>query len=206
LISIKIFSAIFFTQNGILLNAEKLPFHPFFDTKEKLNLSWDSICLDEGILIVKAAEGCELPKSFLDEFTISPPKSILGAVPTPVLHIVLRAIHWVTWSEKMSFCSSCGSKLSNNVQSAKKQCMSCKQIFYPNLAPAVMVLIHKGNEVLLVRSPHFKPGVYGAIAGFIDSGETAEVAAGREVKEEVGLEITNLTYFETQSCHSPIAL
>lgn len=103
----------------------------------------------------------------------------------------------------MSFCSNCGSKLSNNVQSAEKQCMSCKQIFYPNLAPAVMVLIHKDNEVLLVRSPHFKPGIYGAIAGFIDCGETAEAAAIREVKEEVGLEITNLAYFGTQSWPFP---
>lgn len=83
----KDFSAIFFTQNGILLNAKKLPFHPFLDTKEKLNILLDSIYLDGDMLIVKVVDDWELPKSFLDEFTISLSKSILGAVPTPVLHI-----------------------------------------------------------------------------------------------------------------------
>src|ERR1700722_8943106 len=66
-----------------------------------------------------------------------------------------------------------------------------------------MVLIQKGNEILLGRSAHFKPGVYSALAGFIDIGETAEMAAHREVKEEVGLEITELEYFGSQSWPFP---
>lgn len=61
-----------------------------------------------------------------------------------------------------------------------------------------MVLIQREHEILLARSKHFEEGMYSALAGFIDLGETAEVAVHREVKEEVGLEISDLVYFGTQ--------
>lgn len=66
-----------------------------------------------------------------------------------------------------------------------------------------MVLIQKEDKILLARSPHFQPGFYSAIAGFIDLGETAEHAAHREVKEELGIEITDLEYFSTQTWPFP---
>lgn len=66
-----------------------------------------------------------------------------------------------------------------------------------------MVLIQRNHQVLLARSAHFKPGIYSAIAGFIDIGESAEEAVYREVKEEVGIEISKLEYFGSQSWPFP---
>lgn len=85
-------------------------------------------------------------------------------------------------------------------------CPACGLVAYPRISPAVMVLIGRGNELLLARSPRFKPGVYSALAGFVEAGETLEQCAIREVREEVGLEISNLRYFRSQSWPFPDSL
>jgi NAD+ diphosphatase len=69
-----------------------------------------------------------------------------------------------------------------------------------------MVLVERGNDLLLARSPHFKPGVFSALAGFVEPGETLEQCAVREVREEVGIEITNLRYFKSQPWPFPNSL
>jgi NAD+ diphosphatase len=86
------------------------------------------------------------------------------------------------------------------------ECPSCRLIAYPRISPAVMVLVERGNDLLLARSPHFKPGVFSALAGFVEPGETLEQCAVREVREEVGIEITNLRYFKSQPWPFPNSL
>ena len=66
-----------------------------------------------------------------------------------------------------------------------------------------MVLIKRDDRILLARSPHFRPGMYSAIAGFVEIGESAETAVHREVMEEVGINIRDLTYFGSQSWPFP---
>jgi NAD+ diphosphatase len=86
------------------------------------------------------------------------------------------------------------------------QCPSCGLLTYPRISPAVMVLIRRGDELLLARSPHFRSGMYSALAGFVEAGETVEHAAVREVREEVGVEIANLRYFQSQPWPFPDSL
>lgn len=86
------------------------------------------------------------------------------------------------------------------------QCPACGLIAYPRISPAVMVLVRNGNRLLLARSPHFKPGVFSALAGFVEPGETLEECATREVREEVGIEIANLQYFHSQPWPFPNSL
>ena len=79
-----------------------------------------------------------------------------------------------------------------------KICSHCHRISYPAYSPAVIVLVERNDEILLARSPHFTQGIYSALAGFISPAETAEEAVVREVKEEVGLEISHVQYFASQ--------
>jgi NAD+ diphosphatase len=88
-------------------------------------------------------------------------------------------------------------------QGLEKKCKACDLSFLPNLSPAIMVLLKRENEILLARSPHFRQGMYSALAGFIDLGETAECAVHREVQEEVGLKVKSLQYFGSQSWPFP---
>lgn len=116
---------------------------------------------------------------------------------------ILRAMHWSVWEENTIFCSKCNSKLLHYQGKAYKICGSCSAECFPNLAPAILTLITKGESILLARSPYFKPNLYSLIAGFIDRGESAEDALRREVMEEVGLEVHNIRYFGSQSWPFP---
>ena len=87
-----------------------------------------------------------------------------------------------------------------------KKCDQCGKEIWPLLAPAVIVLVRKGDEVLLVHANNFRDDHYGLVAGFVETGETLEEAVYREVMEETGLHITNLRYFGSQPWPYPCGL
>ena len=70
----------------------------------------------------------------------------------------------------------------------------------------MMALVVRGRQLLLARSPHFPPGVYSALAGFVEPGETLEACVHREVQEEVGVRIDNLRYVGSQGWPFPHSL
>lgn len=120
--------------------------------------------------------------------------------------IVNKAVQVMEWDRTNQFCSRCGTKTIKKPGERGKECPDCGELFYPRISPAIIVLIKKDHEVLLARSPNFPPGLYSLIAGFIEPGETAEAAVAREVKEEVGINIKNITYFGTQAWPFPNSL
>jgi len=71
------------------------------------------------------------------------------------------------------------------------------------VAPAVMALVRRKNQLLLARGPHFPAGMYSALAGFVEPGESLEQCLAREVAEEVGVQISNARYFASQSWPFP---
>ena len=87
-----------------------------------------------------------------------------------------------------------------------KRCTNCGKEVWPQLATAIIVLIHRGDDVLLVHARNFKGDFYGLVAGFVETGETLEEAVRREVMEETGLTITNLRYFGSQPWPYPCGL
>ena len=79
-----------------------------------------------------------------------------------------------------------------------KKCPRCGNEMFPSVSPAVLVLIRKGEEILLVHARNFRGTFYGLVAGFLETGETLEQCVEREVWEETGLTIRNITYFGNQ--------
>lgn len=111
---------------------------------------------------------------------------------------IATAFHLYTWYSKTRFCGTCGHKLVPYEKVRAMICPECKKIFYPNIAPAVIVAILNGDKVLVTR---YKERVYrgiALIAGFCEIGESAEETAKREAMEEVGLKIKDLKYFGSQ--------
>ena len=110
------------------------------------------------------------------------------------------------WDQNTRFCGVCGSPMQLHTDISKR-CISCGKEVWPQLATAIIVLIHRGpDEVLLVHARNFRTDFYGLVAGFVETGETLEEAVHREVMEEVGLEITNLRYFGSQPWPYPCGL
>ena len=87
-----------------------------------------------------------------------------------------------------------------------KRCTQCGKEVWPQLATAVIVLVSRGDEVLLVHAKNFRGDFYGLVAGFVETGETLEEAVCREVMEETGLTIKNLHYYGSQPWPYPCGL
>jgi NAD+ diphosphatase len=120
--------------------------------------------------------------------------------------LVNKAVQIMEWDRTNQYCSRCGTKTLQKPGERGKECPECGELFYPRISPAVIVLIRKGHEVLLARSPNFPPGVYSLVAGFVEPGESAESAVIREIKEEVGIEVKNIRYFGSQAWPFPNSL
>jgi NAD+ diphosphatase len=133
-------------------------------------------------------------------------RALFGALDDSLFALAGRAFQIVDWNRSHQFCGRCGTPTQIKANERARECPSCKQIHYPRIAPAIMALVRRGREFLLARSPHFAPGMYSALAGFVEPGETLEQTLVREVREEVGIAVTNVRYFASQPWPFPHSL
>ena len=117
-----------------------------------------------------------------------------------------RALQYVDWDRTHQFCGRCGTPTRMSAHERARECPACNLTAYPRIAPAVMCLIRRGREILLARSPRFAPGMYSALAGFVEPGESLEQCLAREVLEETGVRIANARYFASQPWPFPHSL
>jgi NAD+ diphosphatase len=136
----------------------------------------------------------------------TPLRAIFSLAGPETFALAGRATQLLDWQANHRFCGKCGTPTAMKPGELAMQCPACGLLAYPRISPAVMVLVRDGNKLLLGRSPHFKPGVFSALAGFVEPGETLEECAAREVREEVGVEIANLRYFHSQPWPFPNSL
>lgn len=128
---------------------------------------------------------------------------ILGRVDERLFALAGRASQLLDWERDHQYCGRCGSAMELDVQERAMRCIPCRQINYPRIAPCVITLVTRGEEMLLARNANFPAPMYSTLAGFIEAGETAEETLIREVKEEVGVDVGNLRYFQSQSWPFP---
>ncbi|MGQ0654074.1 MAG: NAD(+) diphosphatase [Betaproteobacteria bacterium] len=114
-----------------------------------------------------------------------------------------RAFQLIDWDRTHQFCGRCGAPTDAKSEERARVCPRCRLSAYPRVAPAIMALVRRGTQILLARSPHFPPGMYSALAGFVEPGESLEQCLAREVEEEVGVRVSNIRYFASQSWPFP---
>ncbi len=112
----------------------------------------------------------------------------------------------VEWQQTTRFCSACASPLRLDDARDSMVCSSCGRLHFPPISPAVIVLVQRGRQALLGRSPRFPDGVYSTLAGFVEPGESLEECVHREIFEEVGVRVHRLQYFGSQPHPFPHSL
>ena len=137
---------------------------------------------------------------------LTPVRALFSLAGSEAFLLAARATQLLDWQKNHRYCGRCSTPTVVKPDEYVMTCPSCGLLAYPRISPVVMVLIRRGDDFLLARGPHFKPGVFSALAGFVEAGETLEQCAVREVREEVGVEITNLRYFKSQPWPFPDSL
>lgn len=133
-------------------------------------------------------------------------RSLFGEMDEAMLGLAGRAAQVAEWARTHRFCGACGSGtvLADGERCFK--CLACGHMAYPRISPAMMVLIRKGDQVLLAMHLASPTKRFVPLAGFLEAGESVEEAIHREVYEEVGLRVQNLRYFASQSWPFPHSL
>jgi NAD+ diphosphatase len=133
-------------------------------------------------------------------------RSMFGAMEEGLLGVGGRAAQIAEWARTHRFCGACGSPMQLATGERCFKCERCGHMAYPRISPAMMVLIRKGDSVLLALHSASAYQRFTALAGFLEAGESVEEAVHREVFEEVGLRVHNLKYFASQSWPFPHSL
>jgi len=133
-------------------------------------------------------------------------RALYGRLPDDLFAIAGRAAQIIEWDRTHQFCGRCGTPTEYARGERAKRCPNCHLISFPRLSPAIIVLVERGDEVLLARGRNFAEGVYSTLAGFVEPGESLEGAVHREVYEESGIALTDVRYFGSQPWPFPHSL
>jgi NAD+ diphosphatase len=112
------------------------------------------------------------------------------------------------WHGRNRFCGDCGSPTMSAEAGHMRVCISeaCKQQRFPRTDPAIIVLISSGEHCLLGRQPVWPERMYSVIAGFVEPGESLEIAVAREVHEETGVRVGEIRYHSSQPWPFPCSI
>lgn len=112
----------------------------------------------------------------------------------------------IEWHRRHRFCANCGAVTRAFRAGWGRRCLACDAQHFPRVDPVVIMLAQHDDAVLLARQPHYPPGRYSALAGFVEPGESIEEAVARELHEEVGIKVANVRYACSQPWPFPSSL
>ena len=133
-------------------------------------------------------------------------RTLFLKVPDPLLALAARAFQVVDFHRTHRYCGRCGTPTRDKDGERAKECPACGLVVYPRVSPAMMALVTRGREILLARSHRFATGMFSALAGFVEPGETLEEAVRREVHEEAGIRCGRVRYLAAQPWPFPSSL
>lgn len=157
---------------------------------------------NQPVILVSAAQDDDPPPGYLWA-NIRP---LLGGLDTGEVEALCRASMLASWDSDHRFCGRCGTLTVPDIKESARVCPSCAYRSYPRVSPAMIVRIINGDKILLAHNSHFPDGVYSCVAGYVEPGETLENTVIREIREEVGLEVSRPRYLSSQAWPFPHSL
>jgi NAD+ diphosphatase len=132
--------------------------------------------------------------------------AMTAGLPEKDIAILGQAKAMIDWHERHGFCARCGHATLFADAGYKRTCPNCGAEHFPRTDPVVIMLATHADACLVGRGRQFPPGFFSALAGFVEPGETIEEAVAREIHEEAGVRVKNVTYFSTQPWPFPSSL
>jgi len=133
-------------------------------------------------------------------------RQIGPVIPADEGAILAHARGMMTWHQRHLFCGVCGAPTEMSHGGYQRNCTGCSAQHFPRTDPAVIMLVHKGDNCLLGRTHHFPRRIYSTLAGFVEPGESLEEAVAREVFEEAGVTVGEVRYMASQPWPFPSSL
>jgi NAD+ diphosphatase len=142
-----------------------------------------------------------------DEIASGPAVYMLaGSVAPADAPTFAAALSLARWHSRHRFCANCGNPSEIVRGGWSRRCPKCDAEHYPRVDPVVIMLAEYDGKLLLGRQYHYPPNRYSALAGFVEVGETIEDAVAREIREEAGIEVTDVAYEASQPWPFPSSL
>ncbi len=154
------------------------------------------------VLTLEVADGVEAPAGF----SWTGLRSLFSQIDVGWVALAGRSFQVLEWERTHQFCGCCAAPMRMRSHERGRECTACSFVAYPRISPVVMGLVVREGQLLLARSPHFAPGMYSAVAGFVEVGESLEQALVREIQEETGIRAGNFQYFDSQPWPFPHSL
>lgn len=133
-------------------------------------------------------------------------RALYGRLPDDLFFLAGRAVQIIAWDRTHRFCGHCGTRTVYHAVDRATECPNCGLVNYPRIAPAVIVAVERGDELLLARNANFPAAFFSVLAGFVEAGESLEETVRRELREEVSIEVEDIRYFGSQSWPFPNSL
>ena len=120
--------------------------------------------------------------------------------------IIAQAKAMIDWHQRHGFCPRCGAPTKMMDAGYRRLCGKCNAEHFPRVDPVVIMLATEGDACLVGRGKQFPRGMFSALAGFVEPGETIEEAVRRELMEEASVKVGEVTYHATQPWPFPSSL
>jgi len=133
-------------------------------------------------------------------------RMVMNALSPRDAELLATARALFNWHRSHRFCAQCGQPSDMAMAGWQRNCGKCGASHFPRTDPVVIMLITRGNQVLMGRSPGWPEGMYSLLAGFVEPGETIEAAVRREVWEEAGITVGAVGYLASQPWAFPNSL
>lgn len=200
-----------FRQDEVLLKDVSTSKHsnatlPLLDSRDTLGLhpeTWQRVWAQHAdLLCTKVGKDFQAPTGYAFQKL----RAVIQHSPAEQAGLLSRAAQVAEWARSHKHCGVCGTPMQQSDSELCFHCPACGFSAYPRISPAMMILIKRGTSILLARHSHYPTQRYSALAGFVEAGESLEQTIHREVMEEVGLKVTDIRYFGSQSWPFPHSL
>jgi len=130
----------------------------------------------------------------------------MGVLAPDEAPLFAAALSLAWWHSRHGFCANCGAATGIERGGWSRVCSQCSAQHFPRVDPVVIMLAEHGGRLLLGRQPQYPSGRYSALAGFLEPGESVEAAVARELQEEAGIRVEQVTYIASQPWPFPSSL